>query len=80
MGPAETKQTVKVAYCEHHKRLLNEFLIAIQDVVRLNAQQSQAVIAGDEDFTRFDVLLACAQRKKNAAKYALLQHIEDHGC
>ena len=80
MGPAGTKQSAEVAYCEEHKRLLDEFLLCIQDVVSLNAQQTRAVIDGDEDFTRFDVLLAYAHQKKNAAKYALLGHIEEHGC
>jgi hypothetical protein len=46
----------------------------------LQNQQTQAVIAGDPDFTRFDVLLHIAQEKKEMAKYAWMGHIEAHQC
>ena len=80
MGPQALKQARKIAYCGEKKRLLDEFLQAIHEVVGLNGQQTRAVIEGDEDFTRFDLLMFMATRKKNAAKYALLNHIQDHGC
>ena len=80
MSPQALKQTAQVAYCGERKRLLEEFLRAIHSVVALNDQQTQAVIDGDEDLTRFDLLISMAARNKNAAKYALLKHIKDHGC
>jgi hypothetical protein len=73
-------QVPAIAFCEERKHLLEEFLRAIHDVVTLNRQQTQAVIGGDEDFPRFDLLIGMATQKKNAAKYALLKHIDDHGC
>jgi len=69
MGRA-LKQTSAIAYCGERKRLLEEFLLTIHDVVTLNGQQTRAVIEGDEDSTRFDLLMAMATRRKNAAKYA----------
>ena len=80
MGSQALKQTPVIAYCSERKRLLEEFLQAIHELVALNGRQTQAVIEGDEHFTRFDLLMAMATRKKNAAKYALLKHIEAHGC
>jgi hypothetical protein len=59
---------------------LNKFLVAIQDVVALNDQQTRAIIEGDPDFARFDLLMGMATRQKNAAKSAWLKHIEAHGC
>src|SRR5437016_3335429 len=74
------KQAPEIAYCGEKKRLFEEFLQAIHEVVALNADETKAVIEGDEDFTRFDLLIFTATRKKNASKYALLKHIEAHGC
>jgi hypothetical protein len=74
-----TKQVPEIAFWDERKRLLETFLAAIQEVVALNDQQTRAVIEGDPDFARFDLLMGMAARQKNAAKYALLKHIEEHG-
>jgi hypothetical protein len=70
----------EVAFCEEKNRLLRDFLQAIQELSALQSQQSQAVIDGDPDFSRFDVLLHLAQEKKDKAKYAWMAHVELHHC
>jgi hypothetical protein len=68
------------AFCEEKERLRNEFLSAIHELVEIQKQQTQAVIDGDQDFTRFDVLLHMAQERKEHAKYAWLTHVQSHHC
>jgi hypothetical protein len=70
----------KVAFCEEKHRLLDDFLQAVRELNILQNQQTQAVIAGDPDFARFDVLLHIAQERKDMAKYAWMGHIEAHHC
>jgi hypothetical protein len=67
-------------FCHEKARLLNEFLGAVHEYNHIQEQQTKAVIDGDEDFNRFDVLLHLAQEKKERAKYAWMTHIEHHGC
>ena len=67
-------------YCEEKNRLLNDFLETIRELNALQGQQTQAVIDGDPDFSRFDVLLHMAQERKEAAKYAWMAHVESHRC
>ena len=69
-----------VAFCETKKRLTDEFLEAIREINALHTQQTKAVIDGDPDFSRFDILLHLTQEKKDQAKYAWMAHVESHGC
>jgi len=70
----------EIAFCEEKNRLQDEFLKAIHDLSALQNQQTQAVIEGDSDFCRFDLLLHLAQEKKEMAKYAWIAHVESHRC
>lgn len=70
----------KIGTCEEKERLLCDFLAAIQDITALHEAQTRAVIEGDADFTRFDLLLHLAQNKKDLAKYSWIVHVEAHGC
>jgi len=70
----------EIGFCAEKNRLLNEFLEAIQELTALQNQQTQAVILGDSEFDRFDVLLHLAQEKKEQAKYAWIAHVEAHQC
>ena len=70
----------EVGFCKEKKRLLDEFLKSIQELSALQTQQARAVIEGDQDFSRFDVLLHFAQEKKDLAKYAWIAHVESHHC
>jgi hypothetical protein len=69
-----------LGYCQQAEELLVAFGNTIREVARLHEQQSQAVIDGDPDSTRFDDLIHMANQHKNAAKYTYLSHMEAHGC
>ena len=69
-----------IGYCEERKQLMNEFLQAIHELGEVQAQQARALIDGDADFGRFDVLIHMANERKDWVKYALLAHIERHRC
>ena len=79
-GQAERVHIPEIGICEVKKRLRDEFLKAIREVTLLLSQQSEAVIEWDLEFSRFDVPLHLAQDKREAAKYALIAHIEAHHC
>jgi hypothetical protein len=70
----------QIIFCERKAQLQDEFMQAVHDLNLLQRQQVEAVITGDDDFGRFDLLLFEAQESKNRAKYELLAHIEQHGC
>ena len=67
-------------YCEEARRLLNTLAEAIHVLVQVHEQQFNALIQGDLDSARFDLLAHEANDAKNAAKYAYLGHLEEHGC
>lgn len=66
--------------CEEARRLLDLFGAAVQDVVILHEQQFLAVVSGDGNAHRFDILIHEANEKKQNAKYVYLRHLEEHGC
>ena len=68
------------AFCAQKARLLDEFLEAIHELTSIQSMQTQAVIDGDADFARFDLLLHLAQERKDEAKYAWIAHVEAHHC
>jgi hypothetical protein len=78
--PRNGDHEVPTGYCEDARRLLDEFGDAVRDVVQLHELQFQAIVEGDPDCSRFDVLIHMANERKMAAKYAYLHHLEEHGC
>jgi hypothetical protein len=70
----------EIGFCEKKARLMYEFLQAVQELTGFETQQTQAVIDGDSDFARFDILIHGSTERKDSAKYSLLAHIEAHGC
>ena len=66
--------------CADHDRLLEIFGTAVREVLDLHEQQWLALVDGDEDSYRFDVLIHMANETKQSAKYAYLRHVETHGC
>lgn len=76
----ERTRLPEIGFCAEKNRLLGEFLQASREMMALQNQQTQAVIQGDPDFPRFDVLLHLAQERKEVAKYAWIAHVESHGC
>jgi hypothetical protein len=70
----------KAAYCQEARRLLDVFGEAVKALVQLHELQFQAIVDGDPECNRFDVLIHVANERKMAAKYEYLQHVEVHGC
>jgi hypothetical protein len=79
-GREDRARYPEIGFCEEKNRLLNEFLTAIRELTDIQNQQTQAVIDGDPDFARFDVLLHMAHERKAQAKYAWIAHVESHHC
>jgi hypothetical protein len=69
-----------IPYCAERRKLLDALLEAIQQVTVVQEQQMLAVLQGDEDFARFDILLHVVQQGKELAKYRYIAHVEKHGC
>lgn len=70
----------EIGYCAEKTRLMNDFIKAIHDLGELQSQQARALIDGDPDFSRFDLLIHMANERKDQVKYAWLSHIEQHRC
>jgi CheY-like chemotaxis protein len=66
--------------CQEHNRLLDDFGVAIRELLKLHEEQYQAIIEGDSESERFDLLIHVANERKQLAKYAYLRHVEAHGC
>jgi hypothetical protein len=79
-SPAKHQETDRSAGCKEYRRLLDEFGEAVQEVLLLHEQQFLAVIQGDSECNRFDLLIHMANERKQQAKYAYLRHVESHGC
>ncbi len=67
-------------FCEEGRRLLDLFGSSVQELLLLHEQQFLAVLEGDANANRFDLLIHEANEKKQNAKYAYMGHIEEHGC
>jgi hypothetical protein len=78
--PTMRPRVPKIGFCKEKNRLLAEFLRASREMIALQNEQTQAVISGDDDFPRFDVLIHLAQERKEVAKYAWIAHVDSHGC
>ena len=68
------------AGCEEHARCLESFGAAVRELLELHEQQWFAILDGDCDSCRFDILIHMANERKQSAKYAYLRHVETHGC
>jgi hypothetical protein len=66
--------------CEEHDQLLVEFGAAVRELLDLHQQQFLAIIEGDSECSRFDLLIHMANERKQLAKYAYLRHVDAHGC
>ena len=69
-----------IVYCETAKLLLDAFAQAVRNVTLLHDQQFRAIVEGDPDAGRFDLLIHEALEQKQNAKYAYLNHLESHRC
>jgi hypothetical protein len=68
-------------YCDEGRRLLDALANAIHDLLLVHQQQFKALLQGEDlGSSRFDLLIHEANQVKAAAKYAYLNHLEEHGC
>lgn len=74
------KAQSKMAGCSEQRHLLDAFGEAVHAVLLLHEQQFLAVVDGDVESHRFDLLIHMANERKQQAKYAYLHHVETHGC
>jgi hypothetical protein len=72
--------SVPFVYCEETRYLLDLFGEAAQELLHLHKQQLSAIIEGDQDSQRFDLLIHMANEKRQRAKNAYMRHLEAHGC
>jgi two-component system response regulator len=72
--------SLESAGCETQRRLTEDFAIAVRELLTLHEQQFQAIVQGDTECSRFDLLIHMANEKKQRAKYEYLRHVESHGC
>jgi hypothetical protein len=80
MCSANSPKMDTAAGCIEHNRLLNDFGEAVHELLALHEQQFQAIVEGDGECARFDLLIHMANEQKQATKYAYLRHVEKHGC
>ena len=83
MSVGEPRANVSTRFgigCEDYRKLLDEFGVAVKELLQLHQEQFNAIIAGDPESHRFDLLIHMANEKKQEAKYAYMHHVEAHGC
>ena len=69
----------EILLCLEKRRLLGAFTDAVHEAMLLQQQQVTDLV-NDDDFSRFDLLLHMANERRELAKYAYLQHVDEHGC
>ena len=70
----ENREALNKGWAEHN-RLLEDFGVAVRDLLALRQQQFWAVVKEDREWTRFDSMIQLAKQKKQRAKYAYLRHV-----
>jgi predicted metal-binding protein len=70
----------RVLYCEEARRLLRKYGEIVNELIIHHQQQFTAVLEGDFEAHRFDLLIHDASERKQNAKYAYLFHVENHAC
>jgi two-component system response regulator len=66
--------------CVEEGRLMEEFAAAVKDLMSIHEEQFQAILQGDPESNRFDLLIHMANERKQQAKYNYLSHVETHSC
>jgi hypothetical protein len=69
----------EILLCLEKQRLLEAFTDAVHEIMLLHQQQVIDIV-NDDDFGRFDLLLHMGNERKDLAKYAYMQHVDEHGC
>ena len=75
-----TPSDVKSCICKDCVEIMEDFLDSVRQLGQLQQAQAQALVEGDPDFSRFDILIHMANERKDRAKYAWLIHVDKHHC
>ncbi len=78
--PPPSTSTVPRKACGTADRLLQAFVAAVRVMNELSEQQAIAALSGDLEYQRLDLLLFEAAEFRQNVKFALIQHLEEHGC
>ena len=65
-------------YCAEKMRLLDEFVAAVADYLKIESAKLAAAVRCEEWLS--DGELEAARKRKNAAKEAIRSHQQSHGC
>jgi hypothetical protein len=68
------------ATCPQAEQLLHAYGEAVQELILFQEQHFLALMQGDEDSSRFEVLIHLAGERRQNAKYAYLLHLQQHRC
>jgi hypothetical protein len=66
--------------CEGVRKLLDIFVAAVRYTHKLSKGKTRAALAGDGSLDRFDPVIKVAAELRKNAKWALVLHIQEHGC
>jgi CheY-like chemotaxis protein len=79
-GARQTLNPARKSGCEEHDRLLDAFGAAVHEVLRVHEDQFLAIVQGDTESNRFDLLIHMANERKLLRKYDYIRHVQSHGC
>ena len=79
-GVTVTVATPEVSFCARKAEYVQRFTEVIGRINEIHQGQLSAMLAGDLDFGRFDMLLHQARAEKEEIKYGWIGHAEAHGC
>jgi hypothetical protein len=72
--------TPKAEICPEKQRLTSSYLVAIEEVTRLEAAQVKVLASGGDGLDRFELALKAARRNRARAKRFLAEHLREHLC
>ena len=75
---SETISAPPPIYCTEKMRLLDEFVAAVADYLKVESARLKAAVRGDEFL--FDGELEAARNRKEAGKEVIRAHHQEHGC
>ena len=65
-------------FCTEMRRLLEEFVTAVSEFLRLESARQEAKVAGENP--PFDAVFEGARKRKEWTKEAIKAHQKEHGC
>jgi len=74
-----SSRAISRSRCEEYNQLLEKFGVSVRELIEMHQEQYLAIVEGDSECHRFDLLIHMANEKKQLAKYACLRHVEEHG-